>query len=147
ADAAPKGLKHLVRATDQDVDLVVVAVNPEALRLRVHRNEVFVLLPDHQRALGTENVLLPENLSQVTARYRLPRRAGGLDLGQHQGARDDGNTVRRRQVRPVPVRVEQRGAGLDTVSGPHPGGDLGLAFAAVIGERVAREPAAVILLT
>lgn len=45
--------QKLVGEADEPVDLVVVPVHPAALRLDAHGDEVVVLLPDDERALGT----------------------------------------------------------------------------------------------
>jgi hypothetical protein len=44
--------QHLVGQNPQPVDLVLVPVDPAALRVGVHRDEVVVPLPDHESALG-----------------------------------------------------------------------------------------------
>lgn len=62
---APDDVEHAVRELDEQVDLVLVAVDPAALGLGVRRNEVIVLLPDEQRSIGTENVLLPPDLTKI----------------------------------------------------------------------------------
>ena len=45
--------QQVVSEHDESVDLVLVPVDPPALGVGVHRNEVLVPLPDDQRALGT----------------------------------------------------------------------------------------------
>src|SRR5690606_32863020 len=56
-----------VGETDQATDLLVVPVDPDALGLVVDRLEVDVLLPDEQRPLGAQHVLLPPDLPQIGA--------------------------------------------------------------------------------
>jgi hypothetical protein len=60
-------LQQVAREDDEAVDLVLVPVDPAALGVRVHGDEVLVTLPDHQRSLGTEHVLLPPDLAKVRA--------------------------------------------------------------------------------
>lgn len=50
--ALAEQLQEAVRPADENVDLVVVPVDPSALGFRPDRHEVDVLLPDHQRPLG-----------------------------------------------------------------------------------------------
>ena len=57
--------EHLLGEHDEPVDLVVVPVDPAALGIGVHRHEVVVPLPDHERSVGSEHVLLPPHLPQV----------------------------------------------------------------------------------
>jgi hypothetical protein len=45
--------EQLVSQDDEAVDLVLVPVDPAALGVRVHRDEVLVTLPHDERALGT----------------------------------------------------------------------------------------------
>jgi len=59
--------EHLLGEHDKPVNLVVVPVDPAALGVGVHGNEVVVPLPDDEGALGAEHVLLPPHLTQVRA--------------------------------------------------------------------------------
>ncbi|CAN5243838.1 hypothetical protein BH11ACT3_BH11ACT3_06250 [soil metagenome] len=58
----PHGDEHLLGQHDEPVDLVVVAVDPAALGVGAHGNEVVVPLPHHEGALGAEHILLPPHL-------------------------------------------------------------------------------------
>jgi hypothetical protein len=57
--------KHLVGEPDELVDLVLVPVDPAHLRLAGDGHEPVVLLPDEERAVGAEHVLLPPDLPEV----------------------------------------------------------------------------------
>ncbi len=70
--AAHRG-QQLLGQHDQTMDLVLVPVDPPALRLGADGDEPVVLLPDHEGALGTDHVLLPPHLPQVVARDAAPR--------------------------------------------------------------------------
>ncbi len=52
---------------DEPVDLVLVPIDPAALGVGVHGDEVLVTLPHDERALGTEHILLPPDLPKVRA--------------------------------------------------------------------------------
>jgi len=87
-----------------------------------------VLLPDEERALGAEYVLLPPDLTQILARDAAERLVGRLDLGELDapaGAQDE--AVRRRQVPAIALGVEEEVGGLDPMGGGHPRRDLRLA--------------------
>lgn len=62
-----------VREHDESVDLVLVPVHPPHLRFGPDRHELVVLLPDDERALGAEHVLLPPHLPQIVPRDPAPR--------------------------------------------------------------------------
>jgi hypothetical protein len=59
--------EQILGEDDEAVDLVLVPVDPAALGVRVHGDEVLVTLPDHERALRPEHVLLPPDLTKVGA--------------------------------------------------------------------------------
>src|SRR5690606_14512793 len=108
-----------------------------------HGHEVVVLLPHHERALGAQHVLLPPDLPQIVARDAAPRRARRLDLAELEGAVVVTDAVGRREVRPLPVGVEQRGVAAHARMMPgDPASDLGLAGTTVLRVRVAAEPRA-----
>src|SRR5688572_17165300 len=67
AASARQQRQQLVCAVDERGDLVLIALHPLVPR-RADRHEVAVLLPDEQRALGAEHVLLPPDLPQVVLR-------------------------------------------------------------------------------
>ena len=68
-------------------DLGLVAIDPRAARLVSDGYERVVLLPDDERALGAEDVLLPPHLSQIGARDAAPRLVRRLDLAELNPAR------------------------------------------------------------
>jgi hypothetical protein len=63
--SAVEDLEESVGETDELVDLVLVPVDPPHAGLGLDGHEVAVLLPDDERALGTQHVLLPPHLPQV----------------------------------------------------------------------------------
>ncbi len=62
---AAKQVEHLVREPDELVDLVLVPVDPAHLGLTGDGHEPVMLLPDEQRAIGSQHVLLPPDLPEV----------------------------------------------------------------------------------
>jgi len=64
-DSAPHEFEQAVGKPDEAMDLVLVPIDPPALRLVGDRDEALVMLPDDERPLGAEHVLLPPHLSQV----------------------------------------------------------------------------------
>jgi hypothetical protein len=65
--SAAQELEKAVGETDELVDLVVVPIDPPHAGLGVDGHEVPVLLPDHERAVGAQHVLLPPRLPQVAS--------------------------------------------------------------------------------
>jgi hypothetical protein len=71
--AALHRIQQPVRQHDEAVDLALIAVDPPHLGLGPDRHEAVVLLPDHERALGPEHVLLPPHLPQIVPGDAAPR--------------------------------------------------------------------------
>ncbi len=63
AALSPHHLEHLVGEMHEHEDLVLVPVDPAALRIPGDRHERVMLLPDEKRALRPEDVLLPPDLA------------------------------------------------------------------------------------
>jgi hypothetical protein len=59
--------QQVVGENDEPMDLVLVPIDPAALGVGVHGDEVLVSLPDHEGALGAQHVLLPPDLPKVRA--------------------------------------------------------------------------------
>jgi hypothetical protein len=73
ASVPSHGVEQLVGEHDQPVDLVLIPIHPPHLGLGPDRHEAVVLLPDDERALGAEDVLLPPHLPQVVPGDPAPR--------------------------------------------------------------------------
>ncbi len=58
-------LEEAIGHADEDMDLVLVALDPAVAGFGRDRHEVEVLLPDHEGAFGTQHVLLPPHLPKV----------------------------------------------------------------------------------
>jgi hypothetical protein len=71
--AALHGREQLVGEHHEPVDLVLIPIHPPHLGLGPDRHEGVVLLPDDERALGAEDVLLPPHLPQVVPGDPAPR--------------------------------------------------------------------------
>jgi hypothetical protein len=71
--SALHGVEQPIGEDDEAVDLVLVPVDPPHLGLGADGHELVVLLPDDERALGAENVLLPPHLPQVVPGDPAPR--------------------------------------------------------------------------
>lgn len=65
ARRAPHRVEQTVGEYDEPVDLVLIPIHPPHLGLGADRHEAVVLLPHHQGALGSHDVLLPPDLPQV----------------------------------------------------------------------------------
>ena len=71
--AFAQDLDHLVGLGNKVAYFRIVPLNPPGQRLGVDRHKVRVRLPDEERALGPQHVLLPEHLAQVVPRDGLER--------------------------------------------------------------------------
>jgi len=101
-----------------------------------------MLLPDHERALGAQHVLLPPNLTKIIARDASPRLRCRLDLAQVYGIADHCQPVGCREMTRLFSGPKQCGGRKDAVGCGNPACDLRLASAAVVGIGVAGEPGA-----